>query len=418
MVSCVPDKTVYTVNHETSVNLDSTNAFEGPEKLLEVWFAPDRFHLPPSMPSTGLKSVSRPQWEEMLDDVHCKVLSVIDSADMDAYLLSESSMFVFPHKLILKTCGTTTLLAGLPRLLDIAKHEAGYPADQEPWRVFYSRKNFMFPDRQLHPHRSWKDEVKYLDDHFSNGSAYMVGRMNSEQNWYLYATTPSEDEYAEMSPSEESESESETGYAFEDETLEILMTGISPEKASQFYDDRNVKDMKMNTEDAIEEDHGPTDRGHVYGAQVTQTCGLRDLYPHTRIDSFAFTPCGYSANGVAKTSNSYFTVHVTPEPHCSYASFETNIPAAHAGKSRLDVVFLVVSMFSPKNFSVTLFETKGKLDSFVKSSLICQGDLLHGTGVKSFGGGHAWEIPGYKKVDRIVYDLGVYDLVFLAYQMI
>ncbi|KAH9887833.1 S-adenosylmethionine decarboxylase [Xylariomycetidae sp. FL2044] len=77
---------------------------------------------------------------------------------MDAYLLSESSMFVFLQKLILKICGTTTLLLGLHRLLRIAAEHAGFPfhnasslegihAAASPYRVFYSRKNFLFPDK-------------------------------------------------------------------------------------------------------------------------------------------------------------------------------------------------------------------------------------------------------------------------------
>ena len=28
------------INHEAALDLDSSNAFEGPEKLLEVWFSP------------------------------------------------------------------------------------------------------------------------------------------------------------------------------------------------------------------------------------------------------------------------------------------------------------------------------------------------------------------------------------------
>lgn len=77
-------------------------------------------------------------------------------------------MFVWPHKLILKTCGTTTLLFGLPTLLKIASELCGMKA---VWRCFYSRKTFMFPDRQVGPHKSWDDEVKVLDSHF--GGFYM-----------------------------------------------------------------------------------------------------------------------------------------------------------------------------------------------------------------------------------------------------
>lgn len=76
---------------------------------------------------------------------------------------SESSMFVYPHKMILKTCGTTTLLLAVSRLLEIAKNYCGF---EKVWRVFYSRKAFMFPERQLGPHRSWDDEVKFLDKYF------------------------------------------------------------------------------------------------------------------------------------------------------------------------------------------------------------------------------------------------------------
>ncbi|KAK7203367.1 S-adenosylmethionine decarboxylase [Myxozyma melibiosi] len=389
----------YSVNHEASVTLDSTNAFEGPEKLLEVWFAPDSFRLPASMVRTGLKSVDRSLWEDMLDLVHCKVLSVIGTEEVDAYLLSESAMFVFPHKLILKTCGTTTLLNGLPRLLEIARDEAGYPQGLEPWHVFYSRKNFMFPDRQLHPHRSWKEEVKILDAHFSNGSAYMVGRMNSDHHWYLYSAkrdaSPSDikigSSFAPVPPADG---------RFEDETLEILMTGLDEKKAAQFYNDRLVPDTASDSgSSSVASDD--LDPGHVAGSEVTAKCGLGKLYPSSRIDSFSFSPCGYSANGLTDKTHNYFTVHVTPESGFSYASFESNVPSSVSKMNPLDVVNYVINIFGPSHFSVTMFETRGTKHSFAEASI---------KGVKPS------EIPGYTRSDRIVYELDEYDLVFLAFE--
>ncbi|KAK9319117.1 S-adenosylmethionine decarboxylase [Lipomyces orientalis] len=392
------DENTYTVNRDASVTLDSTKAFEGPEKLLEVWFAPDRYHLPPSMARDGLKSVPREMWEDMLRLVHCKVLSFIGTAEMDAYLLSESSMFVFPHKLILKTCGTTTLLAGLPRLLDIARTQTGYPAGMEPWRVFYSRKNFMFPDQQKHPHRSWKDEVKYLDAHFSNGSAYMVGRMNSDHHWYLYSAK--RDATSSVNADSSVVNSVIADGRFEDETLEIIMTGLDQKKAAQFYNDRTVPETASDSSNssAVSEDLDP---GHVGGAEITNKCGLANLYPFSRIDSFSFSPCGYSANGVTDATHNYFTVHVTPEPGCSYASFESNVPSSVAGINSLDVVSYVVGIFGPSQFSVTMFETRATKNSFVNA---CTKGLPPS------------EIPGYTRVDRIVYELDEYDLVFLAFE--
>ena len=252
-----------TINRDVTADLDSTFAFEGPEKLLEVWFSASPATLPAQSASQGLKAVPIDTWKEMLDLVNCKVLSVVESDNVDAYLLSESSMFVFPHKLILKTCGTTTLLYGLPRILEIAATFAKFPQAEQsdpeaqevvaavPYRVFYSRKNFLFPDRQRGPHRSWRDEVRSLDKLFIRGSAYMIGKMNGD-HWYLYLTEPNTMLTPPATPPE-ARAETETKHldlpastaaalatgsltnSDEDETLEVLMTDLAPEVSKQYY---------------------------------------------------------------------------------------------------------------------------------------------------------------------------------------
>jgi hypothetical protein len=50
----------------------------------------------------------------------CTILSQIGNNHMDAYVLSESSMFVYKHRFIMKTCGTTTLLVAVEPLLKAA----------------------------------------------------------------------------------------------------------------------------------------------------------------------------------------------------------------------------------------------------------------------------------------------------------
>ena len=496
-----------TINHEATIDLDSTNAFEGPEKLLEVWFSSSATDLPGAAGPKGLKAVSVDTWKEMLDLVNCKVLSIIESPHVDAYLLSESSMFVFPHKVVLKTCGTTTLLWGLPRLLEIAALDAGFPhvvaqptrgiaAAATPYRVFYSRKNFLYPEQQRGPHRSWRDEVKFLDQRFQGGSAYMIGKMNGE-HWYLYITGPDTRLTPPPSPGREFLDILETETKFvshpqrllpehptdedEDETLEILMTDLDEKNARQFYledasavaEGRYLQRTREARKEAIQalgpiseerceslggstvinsaantrahsegsfdvfeqtsSDHAGfssdedeltfpeelTTEGHALGTVVSETCGLADVYPTSKypdasIDAYLFTPCGFSANGVipapggapdghkkGSDATHYFTVHVTPEPQCSYASFETNVPARQTGRETAEVVEHVVGIFKPGRFSVTIFEAKPSGEDF-------------GAGTKKNARMEC--IKGYRRIDRIVHDLDGYDLVFRYYE--
>lgn len=82
--------------------------FEGPEKLLEIWFAPSANQVPQQenvqKHKTGLRSVSKKTWEEMLSIVQCKVLSVIEGQEMDAYLLRSDihSNFAFHFRVLMK----------------------------------------------------------------------------------------------------------------------------------------------------------------------------------------------------------------------------------------------------------------------------------------------------------------------------
>lgn len=89
-----PSETM-TSHASISVLEDSSSSppFEGPEKLLEIWFAASSPSLDiengssSSSRDAGLRVVPRRVWEEMLDLVRCKVLSVIEGEQVDAYLL-------------------------------------------------------------------------------------------------------------------------------------------------------------------------------------------------------------------------------------------------------------------------------------------------------------------------------------------
>ncbi|RIA86728.1 S-adenosylmethionine decarboxylase [Glomus cerebriforme] len=362
-----------------------TRVFEGPEKLLEIWFGPTPESIPEISskfdndlsPRSGLRLVERDVWDEMLDIVKCHVLNVVHNDYLDAYLLSESSMFIYPHKIILKTCGTTTLLIAIPRLLEIASE---YCQLNKVWRVFYSRKSFVFPEAQLGPHKDWNEEVKYLDQLLENGAAYTVGKSNGDHCWFLWLNSPKDDPEP---PCQESTCPlDETNSLlndFQDITIEILMTELSSETLNKFY--YHPSEGNSGTEG---------------GARVDQKTGLRNIYPEAQLDSYLYEPCGYSANGLLK--DNYFNIHVTPEHNCSYASFETNIPVPVGHGTITDVINKVIAIFEPGKFSVTVFKTREDKEN--KISLVASVDAIN----------------EYSRKDRILYEFEVYDLIFAHFE--
>jgi S-adenosylmethionine decarboxylase len=70
---------------------EGTCPFEGPEKLLEIWFAASPADVPdadsPEHGRTGLRKIESSVWEDMLSIVRCKVLSTVHGSEIDAYLL-------------------------------------------------------------------------------------------------------------------------------------------------------------------------------------------------------------------------------------------------------------------------------------------------------------------------------------------
>ncbi|KAI8813331.1 adenosylmethionine decarboxylase [Cladochytrium replicatum] len=386
----------------------TSSGFEGPEKLLEVWFKVPAGIDKNDDKHPGLRSVPKPVWDEMLDIVRCKVLSIIENEHSTAYLLSESSMFVYKHRLVLKTCGTTTLLHAIPKLLEIASTLCGL-TDIDA--LFYTRKALMFPEKQAWPHGKWGDEVVYLDKVFKPAGyetgGYVIGKINDE-HWCLYMATPGTQ--ADESDGAENDDDDDED---DDVTLEVLMTKMNPDVLKTFW--------KVDGDKAKEE---LGERAGSAEARVFDATGISRLYPTSLVDDYVFDPCGYSLNGLV--GRYYYTIHVTPEDAFSYASVETSVPVrryyshvlkpntssdADGNNSEVsseahyevfeDVVAQTVKVFQPEKFVVTLF-TRRKIA------------MMHGRDGRGLLDG---DVPGYRRRDRIVHTLGKWDLVFCHYEV-
>ena len=126
--------------------------FEGAEKKLEIYL--DRSSGSPH----GLRSFQTAVWADVIADAQATILHRQSNAEFDAYLLSESSLFVFSHRIVLKTCGTTTLLLVLPKLLRLAE-AVGTSIEH----LHYGHYRLKFPEQQAYPHQTFDQEHEYLE---------------------------------------------------------------------------------------------------------------------------------------------------------------------------------------------------------------------------------------------------------------
>jgi len=291
----------------------TTHFFEGVEKNLEVWFTnSDR-----NTAEADLRKIPRCQLEQLLSIVDCSIVSTSKNSQVDAYVLSESSMFISKRRFILKTCGNTTPLDCIDNLTKLVAQFANFDTVEE---IFYSRKNFQRPELQKPPHKNFSEEVEILEKYFGAGAAYCMGSLNSDC-WYMYTLK----DFSKPISSEP------------DQTIEILMSDLDQEIMKIFH--------QTNSHTAKE---------------AREKSKIDQLMPNMKIDDYLFSPCGYSLNGVLLNDTEdyglgeYVTIHITPEPDFSYVSFESNVPAS----SYLKIVTNILNTFNPGKFILTIFATK------------------------------------------------------------
>jgi len=329
------------------------NFFEGVEKLLEIWFKS-------SKDSDGdLRRISQSTWEKVLEAVECQIIGSIKSSCQVAYILSESSLFVSKERVILKTCGTTLCLQSLEQIIVLAKTECDLDVVAD---CFYSRRKFKNPEQQPFPHTTFENEVVFLENILPGGSAYCLGSL-TDSCWYLWTLNSSKNP-------------SFVGVNRPDQTLEILMTDLDPEVMTNFYKNHPVTGKLQTSE------------------EVTKNTGIDKLIPNSNIDSFLFSPCGYSMNGILGNEK-YWTIHITPEKTFSYVSFETNVDRQNYDQLIQDVL----KTFKPNNFCLTLFWNK---DSLVDSE-----PWVKGQGPKVFG---------FKRLNTQLAHMENYTLFFSDYE--
>jgi len=275
--------------------------FEGPEKRLEVIIRSKSGDL-----GKGFRAAPRETWDEVVGSLNAKIVSHVGNDNIDSYVLTESSLFVMANRVVLITCGTTTLLNALHKVMAVVE-ELNYEVE---WASFM-RKNFTFPLEQIGPHTNVESEIAEFNKVFAKGQAFIFGPADSDHYFLMVFDDI-------IRPAVESDCQ-----------LSMTMYDMDPEFAKVWY----------------AEEFFPC--GPETAKRRTQT-NMDILFPEGwTVQDLQFEPCGYSVNSITNDGE-YQTMHITPEDFCSFASYETNSQVSNL-QERLGKV---LSVFRPKRFTV------------------------------------------------------------------
>lgn len=281
--------------------LPPPHAFEGVEKRIQI-----DFFIPNGFPPDGLRGLDKSSWDAVCALCKCSIIHSESCVGFDSYILSESSLFVFPNRVMIKTCGTTLPLEGVEMIVEIGSSIGLVPMD-----MLYSRSSFLFPDLQYYPHNSLESELDYLTN-MSIGGSVVPGKSSilgdtSGRYWLIHRKqfydSPSSigmdtpDHRRQVSPSSNGSRV----------VVDIIMTGLSDECRKIYF-----KEMRESDE---------SNEG-----RMTRSI-MKTMPDFAKISGKCYDPCGYSCNGDTSIQDDagierYFTVHITPEKAFSYASVE------------------------------------------------------------------------------------------------
>lgn len=267
--------------------------FEGSEKKFEIILNPH---------SPSLLELPRAFWDSLVAKSEATIIGEARSAEMIAYLLSESSLFIWHDRLTMITCGRTTLAAAVEFFLT----EQGL---EHLECLIFQRKNEF---RSYLQKSSFNDDIERLKQ-LVPGEALCFGHFHDHHN-LLYT---SQKTYQPAS---------------NDTTLELLMYDVSPK----------ALDILLDPQTCLN--------------KTRSLLGLDEIVGDYLINDYCFDPFGYSLNAIR--GECYLTIHVTPQKETSYISVETNadpVEGVRIGKHFLE-------RLSPGSFDLITFNASEKLE--------------------------------------------------------
>ena len=235
--------------------------FEGSEKKAEIIIDATQISL--------IADLEENFWQALVQCCNAKILSTIENKDCKAFLLSESSLFVWHDRLLIITCGNTRLVHSVEYFIQ----QVGVSKIQQ---ITYQRKNEYFAHAQL---SSFGDDIALLGQ-YVKGQSFRFGELDGHHN-YIF----NQDTHFKLNQ--------------EDKSYELIAYQIC-QKAS---DKLTTLGLAAN--------------------EIREFLQLDRLLAGYILDDFVFEPFGYSINAIKGMH--YLTIHITPQASSSYVSIQANI---------------------------------------------------------------------------------------------
>ena len=235
--------------------------FEGSEKKAEIIIDATQISL--------IADLEENFWQALVQCCNAKILSTIENKDCKAFLLSESSLFVWHDRLLIITCGNTRLVHSVEYFIQ----QIGMSKIQQ---ITYQRKNEYFAHAQL---SSFGDDIALLGQ-YVKGQSFRFGELDGHHN-YIF----NQDTHFKLNQ--------------EDKSYELIAYQIC-QKAS---DKLTTLGLAAN--------------------EIREFLQLDRLLAGYILDDFVFEPFGYSINAIKGMH--YLTIHITPQASSSYVSIQANI---------------------------------------------------------------------------------------------
>ena len=289
--------------------------FEGSEKKIEVIVDS----------SVGdLKSKPEEFWKNIVSKCNAEIISSIKNDHVHAYLLSESSLFVWDNCFLMITCGQTSLINSLIEVCDQLGRENIVD-------VIFQRKNEYFSHMQK---SAFYDDVKKVKG-LTPSKAWRLGDIDGHHNFIFNYSRDGK-------------------WNANDKTFELLMYNLPGEVGEK---------LRINGMSAKD---------------IRNYLGVESLFKDFVIDDFSFDPYGYSLNAIR--GDSYYTIHLSPEENGSYVSLETN----DHGLQGSQIIDHFCERLRPKSFDVIKFNWDGDYNQSGIYQLVdsCEQKIENGLMVK------------------------------------